>query len=388
MNGRRHSICHVVPGRDLVPGSSYTRQVLGLARSLAAQADVTLVFRRIVGELSAQPFEIVALQPAPRAGEPEPGPPHRALGSFVEERCSKFSVVLEGGWSLSGKLTAWCAQRGIAAVPIVENVAPGGWLAPLEAGRAWLAASGRYLRRAPVIIAGSEEIKGALVGRWRVDPDRIMVIGPAVDRSRMFPQDQTAARQRLGFKPEHRLLVAGGVLHRDRDLTPLIEAVQRVGDPLLRLHILGDGRQRAELERLAGPGVAVTFHGRVAEELVPAYIAAADLCVAVEDAGSPLDDPRGEAAFSVRECLAAGRPVVLGNDGPHRLVRHLVSGFLIEHDLLAWVRFLQRDCPSRNTLRMMGQAATATPLDGVEQQAAAYLAAAERARGAVKHPAP
>jgi hypothetical protein len=28
----------------------------------------------------------------------------------------------------------------------------------------------------------------------------------------------------------------------------------------------------------------------------------------------------------------------------------------------------------------MGQAATATPLDGVEQQATAYLAAAERAR--------
>jgi hypothetical protein len=57
-----------------------------------------------------------------------------------------------------------------------------------------------------------------------------------------------------------------------------------------------------------------------------------------------------------------------------------VSGFLVEHDLLAWVRFLQRDCPSRNTLRILGQAATATPLDGVEQQAAAYLAAAERAR--------
>jgi hypothetical protein len=64
-----------------------------------------------------------------------------------------------------------------------------------------------------------------------------------------------------------------------------------------------------------------------------------------------------------------------------------VSGFLVEHDLLAWVRFLQRDCPSRNTLRMMGRAATATPLEDVDQQAAAYLAVAERARQTAAKPA-
>jgi glycosyl transferase family 1 len=290
-------------------------------------------------------------------------------------------VVLEGGWSLSGKLTAWFAQRGIPAVPIVDHLATGGWLAPIESGRAWLAASGRYLRRAPVVVAGSEELKAAIVARWRVQPDRIAVIGPAVDRARLSQQDQTAARLRLGLSPDHRILVAGGVLDRARDLTPIIEAVHRVGDPMLRLHVLGEGERRPELERLAGGGAAISFHGRVAEELVPAYIAAADLCVAVEHPEPPMDDARGEAAFSVRESLAAGRPVALGAERSHHaLVRHLVSGFLIEHDLLAWVRFLQRDCPSRNTLRIMGQAATATPLDGVEEQAAAYLAAAERAR--------
>ena len=381
MTSRRLSICYVVPGRDLAPGSSYARQVLGLARALAMHAEVTLVFRRVLGEMAGEPCEVVALEPNARQAEPEGVASHRALGRFVEERCSKFGVVLEGGWSLSGKLTAWCAQRGIAAVPIVDRVAPGGWLTPLEASRAWLAASGRYLRRAPVIIAGSEEIRAAIVARWRVDPGRIVVIGPGVDRSRLCPKEQAAARQQLGLKPEHRVLVAGGVLDRGRDLTPVIEAVQRVGDPLLRLHVLGEGRQRAELERLAGPGVAVTFHGLVPEHLVPAYVASADLCVAVEPPEPQLDDLPGEAAFSVRECLAAGRPVAVGTGGtPHHLVRHLVSGFLVQHDLLSWVRFLQRDCPSRNTLRVMGQAATATPVDGVERQASAYLAAAERAR--------
>jgi hypothetical protein len=78
--------------------------------------------------------------------------------------------------------------------------------------------------------------------------------------------------------------------------------------------------------------------------------------------------------------------VVVGSDGDrsHPLVRHLVSGFLVEHDLLAWIRFLQRDCPSRNTLRIMGQAATATPVEGLDQVASTYLASIDRARQAMK----
>jgi glycosyltransferase involved in cell wall biosynthesis len=381
MTGRRLSICYAVPGRDLVPGSSAARQLLGLARSLAAHADVTLAFRRVLGDVAGEPFGVVALEPNARAQGQDAAASRRALGRFVEERCAEFGVVLEGGWSLSGKLTAWFAQRGIPAVPIVDHLAPGGWLVPIETGRAWLAASGRYLRRAPVVVAASEELKAEIVARWRVVPDRITVIGPAVDRARLSHQDQAAARRRLGLSPDHRILVAGGVLDRARDLTPIIEAVQRVGDPMLRLHVLGEGDRRLALERLVGGSPAVVFHGRVAEELVPAYLAAADLCVAVESDAPPQDDVRGEAVFTVRECLAAGRPVAVGSGrSPHPLVRHLVSGFLVEHDLLAWVRFLQRDCPSRNTLRILGQAATATPLDGVEQQAAAYLAAAERAR--------
>ena len=82
----------------------------------------------------------------------------------------------------------------------------------------------------------------------------------------------------------------------------------------------------------------------------------------------------------------AGRPVAIGSGGDlrHPLIRHLVSGFLVPHDVLGWVRFLQRDCPSRNTLRIMGQAAAATPLDGMDRVADAYLEASERVRRATR----
>ncbi len=389
--GRRPSICYVVPGLDLVPGSAATRHTLGLARALAANAEVTVAFRRVAGPVAQAPVDIVELEPNGRdAGDTAPSP--RALGRFIEERCATYGTVLEGSWPLVGKVTAWCAQRGIPAVPIIERRPQAPWLEPLEPGRSWLAlgASGRHLRSAPVVIAGSDELKTTIIRRWRVNPERIVVTGAAVDRVRFVPRDQAEARRRLGWSPDHRILLVGGVLDRARDLGPVIEAIQRVGDPNLRLHVLGQGERRAALERLAGPAGTVTFHGRVGDDLLPAFIAAADLCVSIEDPDGSLSDTASEAAFIVPECLVSGRPVVVASDGDrsHPLVRHLVSGFLIEHDLLAWIRFLQRDCPSRNTLRIMGQAATATPVEGIDELAATYLESIDRARRAIRAATP
>lgn len=376
----RVSICYVAPGRDLRPGTSHTRQVLSLARALTKDADVTVVFRRLLGPLEAEPFEVRALEDGTEVSGSDAGPSWR-LGQMVERGSGSFGVVLEGSWPSAGRLTAWCARRGVPALPVIDHLPGTSWLAPLDASRDWLAlgSSGRYLRRVPVVVAGSDALRTAIVNRWRVQADRVAVIGPAVDRALFAPRDQAEARRRLGLAAEHRIFLAGDGLGNGPDLTPLIEAVQRAGDSTLRLHVLGDGGRRAALERLAGPGGAVTFHGHVPDDLVAAYVAAADLCVSV--------DERGDSAFTVRECLSAGRPVAVRADRSHALVRHLVSGFLVEHDLLAWIRFIQRDCPSRNTLRFMGVAATATPLDGVDRTAAAYLETIERVRRNAPRPA-
>jgi hypothetical protein len=369
----RLSICYVAPGRDLRPGTSHTRHVLSLARALAEEADVTVVFRRLLGAVGAEPFEVFALEDGSEVSGPDTAPWWR-LGQLVEQGSDAVGIVLEGSGPSAGKLTAWCARRGVPAIPVIDHLPGTSWLAPLDAGRDWLAlgSSGRYLGRVPAVVAGSDALRTAIVNRWRVPADRVAVIGPAVDRSRFAPRDQAEARRRLGLAADHRIVLAGDGLGSGPDLTPLIEAIQRAGDSTLRLHILGDGERRAALERLAGPGGAVTFHGHVPDDLVAAYIAAADLCVSV--------DERGDSAFTVRECLSAGRPVAIGAERSHALVRHLVSGFLVDHDLLAWIRFIQRDCPSRNTLRFMGVAATATPLDGVDRTAAAYLETIERVR--------
>lgn len=378
----RLSVCYVEPGRDFRPGSSHSRQVLTLARALARHADVSVVFRRLAADAAGQGCAVSALEPGAGVSDRAAGS-RRALGRFVERRAGDFGMILEAGWSMPGKLAAWCSERGIPAIPVLDGLAPTSWLGPLDRGSGWLGlgSSGRYLRRVPVVVVASPVLRDTIVERWRVDPARIVVIGPAIDRTVFSPSDQVEARRKLGMDPAHRIVLAGDGLGPGPDLSPLIDAVHRAGDPALRLHVVGEGERLPALTQLAGPGPSVTFHGSPPENLLADYIAAADLCVSV----APSDDP----CFTRLECFSSARPVAVAGaaDRVHPPIQPLVTGFVVEHDLLAWIRFLQRDCPSRNALRMMGMAASGTPIEQVDRTADAYLAVINRALAEDTRPA-
>jgi glycosyltransferase involved in cell wall biosynthesis len=379
MTRQRLAVCYVDPGRDYRPGSSHTRQVLTLARALAREVEMSVVFRRLGGDPESAGCRVSALEPGRASSDQAAGVvPRRALGKFLERRASEFGVVLEAAWTMPGKLTAWCSQRGIPAIPVVDELPDTSWLGTLDPAVPWLGlgASGRYLRRAPVVVASSPGVRDAIVERWRVDPANVVVIGPAIDRTLFSPSDQAEARRRLGIDPAHRVVVAGSGLDGESDLTPLLEAVPRTGDPALRLHVLGEGDRLAALKQVAGPGPAIRFHGAVSDQLLAHYLAAADLCV-------QLDRPT-DPSFTVLECFSSARPVAVGvtPGGVRRRTPELVSGFTVEHDVLSWIRFLQRDCPSRNALRMMGMAASSTPIEHAQRTAAAYLAVIDRASAA------
>lgn len=376
---QRLSVCYVDPGRDYRPGSSHTRQVLTLARALGSDVEVSVVFRRLAGDPGVAGCNLSALEPGRAGSDQAPGAaPRRALGRFLERRAGEFDVILEGAWAMPGKLTSWCGQRGIPAIPVVDELPETSWLGPLERGVPWLGlgASGRYLRRAPVVVASSSAVQATMVERWRVDAANIAVVGPAIDRNLFSPGDQAAARRGLGIDPAHRVVVVGDGLDRGSDLIPLLEAVPRTGDPALRLHVLGDGARLTALEQRASHGPAIQFHGAVSDELLAQFLAAADLCVHLDQPSDP--------SFTLLECFSSARPVAVGitPGSTRRRSPELVSGFVVEHDVLSWIRFLQRDCPSRNTLRMMGMAAGSTPVEHAQRTAAAYLAVIDRARAA------
>jgi glycosyltransferase involved in cell wall biosynthesis len=370
-----------------------------LAAALERWADVTVAFRRVFEPVTSHPFEILEIEPskhelsAPIDDAAVRGIGYweflaylRSLRRFAREQLPRYDIILEKSWLLSGYVSALCRQQGIPAVPI-ENIVPvlsGPLRSPLDLmryARHWGAQqlAGRYLRQARLIIAETLNLKTAMTEQWRVPAERIEVVPLGVDRQRFRPLDQGKARGLLRIHSDATVLLYTGVLDRTHDLGPILESMAQMSGSSLQLHIVGDGALRERYEGMARAlKETVFFHGRVSHQDVPQYIAAADLCLAPYD---PKAFPRGEIAYSslkIPEYLSAGRAVVSVPSGRIlELVREGVSGFLFDNEIDDWLAFL-RQCPDREQLRQMGEAAAASPCDSWEDTALAYHTICER----------
>lgn len=97
-------------------------------------------------------------------------------------------------------------------------------------------------------------------------------------------------------------------------------AVRAFNEVGMRLIVVGDGRERAALERVAKENV--TFAGRVSRETVCELLGAARGLI------FPTEDDFGMACA---EALASGAPVVaLGRGGAREIVRHGENGLLVD----------------------------------------------------------
>jgi glycosyltransferase involved in cell wall biosynthesis len=126
---------------------------------------------------------------------------------------------------------------------------------------------------------------------------------------RLNPAEIAARRAELGASEDEYLIGAVGRLAHSKGFDLLIEAFERVALPAARLAILGDGRERRRLTRLAGPKVSLMgFRGDVKD-----YYQAFDLFVSPSRR-----EPLGRV---VLEALDAGVPVLAtATDGPAELL--------------------------------------------------------------------
>jgi glycosyltransferase involved in cell wall biosynthesis len=394
---RKLSICYVVPGHSLLSTVGPTRNVLSLAGALARHAEVTVAFRHVLDDQAPAGLRVVEIQPGARLdaaivddaamrglGYREFLGYLRDLRGFAERTLPAFDVVLEKSWLLSGYLSTLCRRRGRLGVPI-ENFVPNpahnaansmAKRLRIEVGQR---IAGYHLRRAPLLIAETEHLKRGIVRKWRVPEERIAVVGLGVDRALFAPHDQAAARRQLEMASDRAVLVYSGVVDATHDLGPLLAAMARVRAPAIEVHVIGDGVLRAKHEAAArASGINVVFHGRVAHERVPIYLAAADLCLAPYDPTAFSSGELGYSSMKVPEYLSAGRPVVTVPSGRLRdLVHHGKTGFLMANQVEDWMRFLN-NCPDRDTLRAMGEAAAKVELMSWNDTAEAYLELCER----------
>lgn len=395
--GRRLRICYLVPGHGLLSTVGPSRNVLSLARALSAYAEVTLAFRYRLEDRVPDGLELIELEPERRPPRAVDDAAMRGMGlrefarylarlrRFVRESRGRFDVLLEKSWILSGHLSAYGLGHGIPGVP-VENVVPSGarhadaGLAKrlrVELGRRL---AGPALRRVPVVLAETEQLKAQIVEVWGVAPERVLVVPLGVDRELFRPRDQGEARRALGLGLDRTILLYVGVLDETHSLDGIIEALLERRPPGVELHILGDGPRRAAYaERASTSDGSVILHGRVPHTSVPAWIAAADLCLAPYEPRAFATGALGYATMKVPEYLSVGRPVAGSPSARmHELLRGGELGFEVPADAASWRAFLAA-LPDRERLAAMGRAALRYPQPSWDDTARGYLAACERA---------
>ncbi|AWW36751.1 glycosyltransferase family 4 protein [Streptomyces cadmiisoli] len=141
----------------------------------------------------------------------------------------------------------------------------------------------RCMREADLVLTLGAAMRAEIVARG-VPADRVLIAPNAVDEEFLAPPpDGTPLRARLGIAPDEFVVGTVSSLTPYEGIDTLLLAgaeLRRLGVPL-RLLIVGDGPERAHLERLAGrlglSGGAALFTGRVPHDQVRGFHAVLDV---------------------------------------------------------------------------------------------------------------
>jgi glycosyltransferase involved in cell wall biosynthesis len=147
-----------------------------------------------------------------------------------------------------------------------------------------------------------------------------------------------------------------GRLHRWKRVDLVIDAVL-ASDAPLRLVISGDGEDSESFRQRARGDRRIEFVGRVSEErLIDLYA----------NAAAVLFVPKSEDLGLVTlEAFLSGKPVITCNDSgePARIVRHGVSGFVVDPDALSIATSMEKIVADPSLAREMGASGLASIAD-------------------------
>ena len=182
------------------------------------------------------------------------------------------------------------------------------------------------VRMAQGIIAVCRDLARGVIGLGAA-PERVRVIIDGVDPTVFSPGSKEASRRHLGLSADRQHLLFVGNLVPVKGNDVLLEACRMLPGNSWQLHLIGEGPQRAVLERQvrsAGIVGRVVFHGPVPHESLPDWFRAADLFVLAS---------RSEGIPNVLlEAMACGLPFVASRVGGIPEIAELGASRLVEPD--------------------------------------------------------
>lgn len=263
-------------------------------------------------------------------------------------RSGRRAELIHCHWTICGLVGYLVARRGCPLVLSVRgsdiNLLKGGLMGRLNR---WI------YRRMDRIIAVSQDI-AAKLEQAGVPREKIRMVYNGVD-SRFRPRDQHPARAELGLPDQVFVLLFVGLLVPVKGLEVLLQALERLADPLLYCVLVGSGPLEAELKaqvQVRGLVSQVLFAGIQPTERIPLWMNAADLLVLPSfSEGRP---------NVVLEAQASSLPVIATRvGGTPELIRDGETGLLVEsgdpEQLARAITRLQQDREGRARLARAGQ---------------------------------
>ena len=184
----------------------------------------------------------------------------------------------------------------------------------------------RFLyRAADHIVVNSPAYRDYLAGKG-VARERITLVPNGVDPC-MFDPGARGERLRRQWNLDGKFVVTyAGALGPANDIPTILRAAELLSDePDVHFLLVGDGKERPTLERMAGElGLTnVSFVGPLPKSEMPEALAASDACVATLK-----DIPMFRTTYpnKVFDYMAAGRPTILAIDGVIREVVEAAGG--------------------------------------------------------------
>jgi glycosyltransferase involved in cell wall biosynthesis len=199
-------------------------------------------------------------------------------------------------------------------------------------------------RHSDAIVVYGEHVKRYLVGQG-VDPSKVFVARHAVDNelySRPIAETELCRlRERLQVERADRLILYVGRLEEEKGVPYLIRAFGKLHLSESILLLVGDGREKEHLQRLArdmGVESNIRFWGYVSPEEMTSYYALSHVLVLPSISTSRAKEPWG---LVVNEAMNQGLPVISTEAvgaAAGGLIQDGVNGFIVaerDSDLLA-----------------------------------------------------
>lgn len=239
----------------------------------------------------------------------------------------------------------------------------------------------RLLRRADAVVTVTPGLRDIVAREYGVPIPKISVIENGVDPALFQPSDRSGARSGLGLQKGPLVCFVGNLV-RWQGLEALVVALKGISADVQCVIVGGGGEKPHLLQQAKALGIddRIKFVGNVPHDLVPAYIAAADVCVA------PFSYQRnarsGVSALKLYEYLACGRPVVVtAIPGARELVEGTGCGIVVPPDDStalgsAIVRVIENPSFERAAIRASEQVRRDRSWDRVAKDVARVLAIA------------